>query len=126
VTAGVVDDNAEWADYLEYRDRSRVRNVRDRDVSERYLIMVLDEYDLPIHDAQVTVYVNDDTVFEARSDAGGRVLFHPLTLNRRWSRTREFKVTAQKGYIAEHRTFDRYESPVWALTLTDAPVPADR
>jgi len=128
VTAGVVDDNEDWADYLEYRRRTRVRNIRDRDVSERYVIIVQDENDLPVHDAEVTVYVGDDEIFTARSDAGGQVLFHPLALENRgfWTRnrTREFAVAAQKGYVAERNTFDRYGESVWALTLTDAPAPA--
>ena len=127
VTAGVVDDNEDWVDYLEYRRRSRVRNVRDRDVSERYVIVVQDENGLPVHDAEVTVYSGDDEIFAARSDAGGQVLFHPLALENRgfWtrSRTREFQVAAQKGYVAERDTFDRYGEAVWALTLTDAPTP---
>lgn len=128
VTAGVVDDNEDWADYLEYRRRTRVRNIRDRDVSERYVIIVQDENGLPVHDAEVAVYAGDDEIFKARSDAGGQVLFHPLALENRGfgtrNRTREFAVAAQKGYVAERNTFDRYGDEVWALTLTDAPAPA--
>jgi|GEM_PF-480627 len=128
VTAGVVDDNAEWTDYLEYRSRSRVRNIRDRDVRERYVIMVQDENGYPVHDAEVTVYSGDEEIFAARSDAGGQVLFHPLALETSSfgtrNRTREFQVAAQKGYVAERNTFERYGEAVWALTLTDAPTPS--
>ena len=127
VTAGVVDDNDTWADYLEYRRRSPARNVRDRDVSERYIIFVQDENNLPIHDAQVTVYVDNTAIFEARSDAGGRVLFHPLALDLRnaqnFSLNQSFKVRAQKGYVAKYQTFTSSNKGPWRLALADAPAP---
>ena len=43
------------------------------------------------------------------------------TDNRRRSRTREFQVAAQKGWVAERKTFERYSNSVWTLTLTDPP-----
>ena len=129
VTAGVVDDNEQWADYLEYRSRRSYRTkVNDREVSERYWIVVQDSDNLPVHDAQVTVYVGDDEVFTGQTDTGGRMLFHPQALDtmNAWgrSRTREFQVTAQKGWVAERQTFNRYDNAIWTLTLTDPPAPA--
>ena len=82
VTAGVVDDNEEWTDYLEYRSRRSYRTkVNDREVSERYWIVVQDSENLPVHDAEVTVYVDDDEVFMGRTDSAGRMLFHPQALD---------------------------------------------
>ena len=40
VTAGMVDDNADFGEYLAYRQRSAGLPVRDRDISERYLLEV--------------------------------------------------------------------------------------
>lgn len=128
VTAGVVDDNELWEEYLQYRDR-RSHNilVKERDVTERYLIFVQDENHLPVHDAQVAVYIDEAEVFTGRTDAGGRVLFHPLALDRmnNWDRkgSREFQVVAQKEWVAQRQSFRRYESNVWLLTLVDPPAP---
>ncbi|MEM7126195.1 MAG: vWA domain-containing protein [Chloroflexota bacterium] len=128
VTAGVVDDNEQWESYLEYRSRRAYRTqVNERDVSERYLILVQDEKNLPVHDAEVTVYVGDTEVFVGRTDTGGRVLFHPKALDAmngwRRSHTIEFQVAAQKEWVAQRQTFDRYDSNVWILTLADPPAP---
>ncbi|MBV7333071.1 VWA domain-containing protein [Chloroflexi bacterium TSY] len=125
VTAGVVDDNEQWGEYLDYRDRHYRLDVNDRDVSERYIIFVQDENGFPVHDAAIDVYVDDNLVFGGRTDAGGRVLFHPLALQenpRRVQQTREFQVAAQKEWVAERRTFERYGAENWVLTLSDLPV----
>ncbi|MEZ4656332.1 MAG: VWA domain-containing protein [Caldilineaceae bacterium] len=125
VTAGVVDDNEEWDDYLDYRNRHRSVYVNDRDISERYIISVQDQDGMPVHDATVQISVNDASVYEAQTDAGGRVLFHPLALDtlRGWQRNLEFQVLAQKEWVAARATFERYAQTTWTLTLVDAPAP---
>ena len=123
VTAGVVDDNEQWEAYLEYLQRNRRIYANKRDVSERYVILVQDEDGFPISNAAVEVAVKDEVVFSALSDAGGRVLFHPLALDRARSvgRRQEFSVTAQKEWVAQRQTFARYDSTVWMMTLEDPP-----
>ena len=49
VTAGMVDDNADFAEYLRFRDRTQVAH-RARDVRERYLLM-RDRASLPVYAA---------------------------------------------------------------------------
>lgn len=126
VTAGVVDDNEAWEDYLEYRSRRGYRTrVNDRDVSERYMIFVQNESGFPVHDALVSVSVDDTELFAGRTDSGGRVLFHPAALDSavrwHWRRSDEFQVTAQKEWVAQRQSFTRYENEVWTLTLVDPP-----
>jgi Mg-chelatase subunit ChlD len=121
VTAGVTDDNANWPEYLDYRARHRGLWVNDRDISERHIIQVVDDEGRPVHDAIVTITAGDQEVMMARSDAGGRVLFHPAALDKGyWLRqTGEVRVEARKGYVAQRQTFARSDDGLWTLTLTE-------
>ena len=79
VTAGVVDDNADFGEYLAYRQRNTGQPVRERDISERYLLEVTDADGRPVHDAEVAVQRPGVTepVMWARTDTAGRVWLHP-------------------------------------------------
>ncbi len=79
VTAGVVDDNADFGAYLAYRQRNTQQPVRERDISERYLLEVLDASGHPVHDAEVAVQRAGVAapVTWARTDTAGRVWLHP-------------------------------------------------
>ena len=78
--AGEVDDNAQWDDYLLFRQQYAGPAVHDRDVSERYSVTVNDAQGRPLLGAQVTFYAGDQAVYSARSGANGRVLFFPKAL----------------------------------------------
>ncbi|MCB0082113.1 MAG: VWA domain-containing protein [Caldilineaceae bacterium] len=119
VTAGVTDDNEEWQDYLDYLNRNRSIYANQRDVSERYIITVVDESGATVHDATVQVYADDVELFSGRTDAGGRVLFHPLALYNSWQaqRSRDYRVVATKGYVARSETFARYQTDRWTITI---------
>jgi Mg-chelatase subunit ChlD len=79
VTAGMVDDNADFGEYLAYRGRHAGLPVRDRDVTERYLLEVTDAAGRPVHDAEVAVQRagRAEPLMWARTDTGGRVWLHP-------------------------------------------------
>lgn len=78
VTAGVVDDNADFGAYLAFRDRHRALDVRGRDVSERYRLSVQDRAGRPVPDADVRLYAAGRAQpLWARTDAGGQVWLHP-------------------------------------------------
>lgn len=79
VTAGMVDDNADFGEYLAFRQRRAGLPVRERDVSERYLLEVVDAAGRPVHDAEVAVQRTGqaEPVMWARTDTGGRVWLHP-------------------------------------------------
>jgi Mg-chelatase subunit ChlD len=127
VTAGVTDDNEEWNDYLAYLNRHQGEfYVHERDVSERYLIQVMDEGAAPIHDAQVEIYAGEQLFFNGRTDAGGQMLFHPRALDEqsRQRRVREFRVVARKGYVAHSQIFARTGGDRWVLSLSEPPQPA--
>ncbi|MGY4826942.1 vWA domain-containing protein [Sphaerotilaceae bacterium SBD11-9] len=79
VTAGMVDDNADFGEYLAYRQRAGQLPVRERDISERYLLEVSDAQGRPVHDAEVAVQRPGvaQPVAWARTDTAGRVWLHP-------------------------------------------------
>lgn len=76
VTAGVVDDNADFSAYLAFRNRTRVEH-RARDIRERYLLEVKDSRGRGIADAEVAVLGATGHAMWARTDAAGRVWLHP-------------------------------------------------
>src|SRR5439155_948300 len=79
VAASMVDDNADFGEYLAYRQRHAGLSVRERDISERYLLEVTDASGHPVHDAEVAVQRAGvaQPVMWARTDTAGRVWLHP-------------------------------------------------
>lgn len=76
VTAGVVDDNADFAAYLAFRERTQVPH-RPRDIRDRYLLQVRDARGRPVGDAEVAVQGDSGHAGWARTDTGGRAWLHP-------------------------------------------------
>lgn len=76
VTAGVVDDNADFGEYLAFRSRTQV-NHRPRDIAERYLLQVRDATGRTVPDAEVRVQAPNGSAMWARTDAGGQVWVSP-------------------------------------------------
>jgi Mg-chelatase subunit ChlD len=94
VTAGVVDDNADFTSYLAFRDRMRVDH-RPRDVRERYLLEVRDARGRGISDAEVAVQAASGYATWARTDAGGRVWLHPNAFDPAYSPS--YDIAVRKG-----------------------------
>jgi len=93
VTAGVVDDNADFGAYLAFRQRTRVEH-RPRDVRERYLLEVKDARGRGVADAEVAVRGASGFAMWARTDAGGRVWLHPDAFDP--ARSPAYEVVARK------------------------------
>ena len=77
VTAGMVDDNADFSSYLQFRQRHAQFAHRERDVSERHLLIVRNAAGDAVPDAEVAVRAASGAAMWARTDAGGRVWLHP-------------------------------------------------
>lgn len=83
VTAGMVDDNADFGAYLAYRERTGLPEVLGRpvpvlDVTERYRLTVHDATGRPVPDAVVQVFgAGRPQPLWARTDAGGQAWLHP-------------------------------------------------
>ncbi len=104
--AGEIDDNARFDDYLAYLQGYQGGGVRPADVSERYLIRVIDDSQRPVLDAHVTVYADDQVVFQGRTYAGGQTIFLPRALGVSPNATR-FRAEATYGNASAETSFDR-------------------
>jgi Mg-chelatase subunit ChlD len=104
--AGEIDDNADLNDYLAYLQSYQSGGVRPADVSERYLLSVLDENQRPVLDARISIYVDDQVVFRGRSYAGGKAIFLPRALGVSPNAT-QFRAVAEYGNAKAEVSFAR-------------------
>ncbi|HEX3140806.1 MAG TPA: vWA domain-containing protein, partial [Rhizobacter sp.] len=120
VTAGVVDDNADFGEYLAYRQRSGQLPVRERDISERYLLEVSDAQGRPVHDAEVAVQRPGvaQPVAWARTDTAGRVWLHPRAfLSPELNNERVLGVAVRKGGVQSHALLMRGQAQAVQVKL---------
>lgn len=76
VTAGVVDDNADFGGFQQFLQRHAEAAQLGRDVSVRQRLRVLDAQGRPVPDAEVAVSAADGARMWARTDAGGQAWLH--------------------------------------------------
>ena len=129
--AGAIDDNSQWRDYLAYLGRNESLRVHHVDVSERYVITVLDVAGAPVHGALVKVGHEDAEVWQGRSYADGRTLWMPGSVADR-DTVSEVTVTVEIDGMTAEQTFAMGEGVAtdWELRLDQAwqpaaPVPLD-
>lgn len=125
VTAGMVDDNADFGEYLAYRQRSAGLPVRDRDVTERYLLEVTDAAGRPVHDAEVAVQRagQPEPLAWARTDTAGRVWLHPRAFLSAQANDRALGIAVRKGSAWARTTLVRGEQrAALQLRLAEASV----
>ncbi len=77
LSAGVVNDNEQWADYLAYLQAYPAADIIPLDVSERHTIQLLDGVGQPIPGALVQITANGESVTALRTHSNGSVLFFP-------------------------------------------------
>ncbi|MCG8346573.1 MAG: VWA domain-containing protein [Chloroflexales bacterium] len=104
--AGEVDDNTEFQDYLTYLQTYEGPHMRTVDVSERYIITVLDADQRPLLDARVRIYDEQQQVFAGRTYAGGKTIFFPRALDVSPNVT-EFRVVAERDNNIAETSFAR-------------------
>ena len=115
VTAGMVDDNADFAAYLAFRERTQVVH-RARDVSERYQLLVKDREGRPVPDAEVAVRSSRGASMWARTDAGGRIWLHPDAFDP-WHAS-VYDVTVRQGTQQAHGFLQRDQKSAVEITLS--------
>ncbi|MBX3604478.1 MAG: VWA domain-containing protein [Piscinibacter sp.] len=123
VTAGMVDDNADFGEYLAYRARHRGLPVRERDITERHLLEVTDAAGRPVHDAEVALQRagRREPILWARTDTAGRVWLHPRAVGAGADRT--LGVAVRKGGATASATLARDDRAALQVRLDDAPAP---
>ena len=123
VTAGMVDDNADFGEYLAYRQRQAGVPVRERDISERYLLEVSDANGRPVHDAEVAVQRagQSEPVMWARTDTAGHVWLHPRAfLVPSFANERALGIAVRKGGVQARITLQRGDRQALQVRLAAA------
>ena len=95
--AGSVDDNADFAGYLEYLERihSFGISLRDFDPTGRIVVTVTGTSGLPVAGAEVVVSAGGVEVARLRTTADGTARFHPLAYGAPDATSFDFTVGAQ-------------------------------
>jgi Mg-chelatase subunit ChlD len=122
VTAGMVDDNADFASYLQFRQRNAGVAHRERDVTERYLLQVRGTMGEAVPDAEVALRAANGAAMWARTDAGGRAWVHPLAFDPSGSSI--YEVAVRKDGRQARGFLRRGQKSALDLTLDARPAPA--
>ncbi|MET4578663.1 VWA domain-containing protein [Ottowia thiooxydans] len=121
VTAGMVDDNADFTAYMDFRGRTQVEH-RARDISERYQLLVKDRAGRPVADAEVAVRSSQGAAMWARTDTAGRVWVHPNAFDS--SRSSVYEVSVRQGGQEARGFLRRGQKSAVDITLSSTPLPA--
>ena len=130
LSAGEVNDNALWDEYLLYVRQYSGAPVHDVDVSERYVITVTDAADRPVHNARVRVSAGETALFEGRTYANGQTLFFPLAFASSEG-AESFTLHVENDEASRQLEFARGGERQWDVTLdveqsaADGGVPLD-
>ena len=123
VTAGMVDDNAAFSEYLAYRERTQSQLAyRERDVRERYLLEVNDAQGRGVPDAEVAVQAANGAATWLRTDAAGKGWIHPDAFDPRHSSF--YDVTVRQGGYQASAVLQRGQKSAVEVQLTAARLPA--
>jgi len=121
VTAGMVDDNADFGEYLRFRERTQVAH-RARDVRERYLLQVRNARGTVVPDAEVAVTAPSGATLWARTDAGGRAWLHPDAVDT--TRSALYEVAVRKDGREASAFLRRGQKSAVDVVLTDSAAPS--
>ena len=116
LTAGKIDDNERWDEYLQYCSEYEGPVVHDLDVSERYIITVRGANDRPVPNASVTVLTDDVELFRGQTYANGQTVFFPR-MYEDGANIDIFEVSVEKDSLSESLEFARNETAEWVVEL---------
>ncbi|MXY87561.1 MAG: VWA domain-containing protein [Dehalococcoidia bacterium] len=116
LSAGEVDDNERWEEYLQYRDQYQGPEVHDVDVSERYVITVSDTAGHPVPNAEVRISAGEAVLFEGRTYANGQTLFFPRAFAASEG-AESFTLSVAKGEASQELALTRGEAEAWDVVL---------
>ncbi|WP_313171246.1 VWA domain-containing protein [Stenotrophomonas sp.] len=122
VTAGVVDDNADFTAFRQFLQRHEEANTLGRDVSVRQRLQVVDTQGRPVPDAEVAVTARNGARMWARTDAGGQVWIHPNAFDDRDSAS--YQVQVRRAGKTVTSALQRGQKNAVQVVVADAPLPA--
>jgi Mg-chelatase subunit ChlD len=119
VTAGVVDDNADFGEYLAFRARSGQFPRRDIAIADRVRLDVRDGAGRPVPDAAVSVYAAGRAApLWARTDAAGRAWLSPQP---GMASAGVYEVQVSKGSVHSRVLWQRGQKDLLQVRLDGAP-----
>ncbi len=121
VTAGVVDDNADFNGFRQFLQRHEEANSLGRDVSVRQRLQVVDAQGRPVPDAEVAMTARNGARMWARTDAGGQVWLHPNAFDDRDSDS--YQVQVRRAGQTVTSVLQRGQKNVLRVAVADAPLP---
>ena len=116
LSAGEVNDNERWDEYVYYRNQYSGPPVLDVDVTERYVITVTDANGRPVHNARVRVSAGEAVLFEGRTYANGQTLFFPRAFDGS-EEAESFTLDVETDEESQQLEFARGEVLDWDVTL---------
>ncbi|WP_390368648.1 vWA domain-containing protein [Variovorax dokdonensis] len=121
VTAGMVDDNANFSDYLQFLRKYAQVPHRERNVRERYLLEVRTPAGIAVPDAEIALRADNGAAMWARTDSAGRAWIHPLAFDPQGSA--RYQVAARKNGREATAVLARGQKSAVELTLDAPPSP---
>ncbi|WP_449468064.1 vWA domain-containing protein [Stenotrophomonas humi] len=122
VTAGVVDDNADFGSFLQFLQGHDESKQLGRDISVRQRLKVVDAQGRPVPDAEVAVSASNGARMWARTDAGGQVWLHPNAFDDR--DTARYQVQVRRGGKTVSAPLQRGQKNALQVVMADAALPA--
>ena len=116
ISAGEVDDNEQWEEYLRYRLEFQGPRVHNVDVSERYAIAVADAGGRPVPNAVVRVSAGETLLSQGRTYANGQTLFFPRAYPAAEG-VEEFRLYVERNGVSQSLDVARGEQSDWVVTL---------
>lgn len=121
VTAGVVDDNADFSGFRQFLERHEEANTLGRDVSVRQRLQVVDAQGRPVPDVEVAVTARNGARMWARTDAGGQAWLHPNAFDDRDSDS--YQVQVRRAGQTVTSVLQRGQKNVLRVTVPNAALP---
>jgi hypothetical protein len=117
--AGEVDDNHDFAAYLDYLRSYSGPQAHTIDISERYVLTVTNERQQPVLDAHVRLFDGQQQVFEGRTVAGGKTIVLPRALGIA-ENAGSLRVLIEKGNSSVEGTLTRGQDRTQSFVLRGA------
>ena len=126
ISAGEIDDNQRWVEYIKYREGYEGPQVNDFDVSERYIITVVDADGYPVPNATVRIATEEAVdLFEGRTYANGQTVFFPRVLPESGG-SQAFTIHVDVDGATKSDQFARIEGSDWTVILDATVEPSAR
>jgi Mg-chelatase subunit ChlD len=122
VTAGVVDDNADFGGFQQFLQRHEESAQLGRDISVRQRLQVIDAQGRPVPDVEVAVAAANGARMWARTDAGGQVWLHPNAFDDRDSA--RYEVTVRRAGKQTSAQLQRGQKNTLELVMPEAALPS--